>query len=715
MEPRFGKHKLDLQSKNDPERAIKLYNLLSKYRGKVSPRPSQAPTPNNPATPQSEAAPSPAVNQDHGPAEGSRLHPEPWKSELSTQSPGSRQHIHNSDVPSPGPKNDAHSSGLLSPPTPNGNGYFETGAYSSEDPFLDWNTGEKSPGKEVQAEPNNIQSESIDYDLPTARKDELEWNCVLPVIQTPIHKLRPGETEGLETFNCRDLVGSMQNGASQQTVQNYLERFDRAQVRESINEEIDGFPAMFFVVETNKEELLRTWVAHGGNSTAVHRQSGIPLLAFAIMHSENMQTDSTLMTATLLSLGASPSVIPSAFFLPYIQDLPETGPNEASLKDLSDENKKWCKGAARGKLARTATLSQRYHLERAAKTKRASVRQTQVAQKRNAEPLLGIANFLVGQTMAAKMLLDKLLSHLTVPNKKPLVLVFAGPSGHGKTELARHLGSLLSLQLDVVDCTIFNREIELFGPRQPYLGWDKGSRLNNFLASNHEKRCIVFLDEFEKTNSDIHKTLLLPFDNGEYQDRRNQDKINCSRTIWILATNAHDPVIQDFSANNSRALFIDDDESEKEGLLKQLSKQIKQDFLAHHGPPVTGRISAFIPFLPFSKGEQAVIIHKHLLEFGRNIRTPISLTEGDGEQLIGNVRLRIRRDASVCGILAQAEYHVDLGARSLISAVDTIKTLMVEAYLGVDEEITEGGGMSEFIIDVNGGEVVANIIPPQMR
>lgn len=40
---------------------------------------------------------------------------------------------------------------------------------------------------------------------------------------------------------------------------------------------------------------------------------------------------------------------------------------------------------------------------------------------------------------------------------------------------------------------------------------------------------------------------------------------------------------------------------------------------------------------------------------------------------------------------------------------------MVEAYLGVDEEITEGAGMSEFIIDVNGGEVVANIVPPKMR
>jgi hypothetical protein len=70
---------------------------------------------------------------------------------------------------------------------------------------------------------------------------------------------------------------------------------------------------------------------------------------------------------------------------------------------------------------------------------------------------------------------------------------------------------------------------------------------------------------------------------GEYQDRRNLDKINCSKTIWILATNAHDAIIQDFSTANSRLLSSGEDENELKRLLKQLSHKIREDFRTHHG------------------------------------------------------------------------------------------------------------------------------------
>lgn len=79
--------------------------------------------------------------------------------------------------------------------------------------------------------------------------------------------------------------------------------------------------------------------------------------------------------------------------------------------------------------------------------------------------------------------------------------------------------------MQIVDCTTFSSESGLFGPRRGIVGTEKGSALNNFLATNHGQRAIVFMDEFEKTNDSVHNALLVPFDNGE---KSNISPAQCS-------------------------------------------------------------------------------------------------------------------------------------------------------------------------------------------
>src|SRR6202012_774012 len=98
----------------------------------------------------------------------------------------------------------------------------------------------------------------------------------------------------------------------------------------------------------------------------------LPLLAFAVMHSESIQTDTTHMVATLLSLGASPDVIPAGFYSPFFRYMPADGPDDETLGELSASTMKWLTTSMRTKLARTTNLTHRYNLERACKIKRPS-------------------------------------------------------------------------------------------------------------------------------------------------------------------------------------------------------------------------------------------------------------------------------------------------------------------------------------------------------
>lgn len=79
------------------------------------------------------------------------------------------------------------------------------------------------------------------------------------------------------------------------------------------------------------------------------------------------------------------------------------------------------------------------------------------------------------------------------------------------------------------------------------------------------------------------------------------------------------------------------------------------------------------------------------------------------------MQLRIRRDAAVCGKIPETEYHPELGARSLVNGVETIEDMLVNSYLDIDGKIAETNSLVDFMVDVNGGEIVASMVMDMTR
>lgn len=218
----------------------------------------------------------------------------------------------------------------------------------------------------------------------------------------------------------------MQGGMKRRMLQHYLAFFSETVVSGGMNVPLAGFPAIFYAVATNDDKIVRTWVNNGGDVNAIDETCEIPVLAFAIMLADTLGKHTTAVTTTLLSLDADVSVIPRVFFLPYMDDPPNKTPFNHRFTEFNEPSKQWCVDYMRPVLARTINLTQRYFLARTLTERRPSERQTQVAITNGALALLGIGYFMVGQSSAAKMVIQKSLSSMALPKSQPLVMVFSG-------------------------------------------------------------------------------------------------------------------------------------------------------------------------------------------------------------------------------------------------------------------------------------------------
>ncbi len=335
-----------------------------------------------------------------------------------------------------------------------------------------------------------------------------------------------------------------------------------------------------------------------------------------------------------------------------------TGP-----RNFSPQTPRWCTTEIRDALCRTLTLMQRYFLWKAEHIEQPTPRKKQVAQAHNTTPLFELPYQIIGQRRATEQVEESIGSHYLLNTAQPLVLLFTGPSGHGKTELASSLGGLPSLPFLAVNCSVLHHSYDLLGPHAGHEGWGQGSPLSIHLAQYAGQRNVVFLDEFDKTTQQVRQSMLLPFE-GKYTDRRTNEPLDCSKTIWVLATNMGEPAINKFWDDH---LKDRSEEHQRNAPFKELSKSLNQTIKREFEPPLARRLTSIVPFLPFNKDEQAVAAYKFMRSLWQEVRKPINVESKD---LLHNVFVNFVDDGQIAKYLAAEHYDPQAGASSLSRAVN---------------------------------------------
>lgn len=87
---------------------------------------------------------------------------------------------------------------------------------------------------------------------------------------------------------------------------------------------------------------------------------------------------------------------------------------------------------------------------------------------------------------------------------------------------------------------------------------------------------------------------------------------------------------------------------------------------------------------------------------------PVKVKDTTSLNTIGDVRLRILHDASICQQIAKENYAPDLGARSLHCGIDGVRESVFEKYLEIDEPIEEGSAVEDITVDIQAEEIVVS-------